>query len=317
MLPTSLRPHLTGPNRARAARNRREQATNLSQSTIRPPVETRDNGDNATFDLRPMAFTKGLEHDDYGVLTNTADYTRFEEALTQPGPNGAESEVAFDVPGTKAKPGVTYRTLLDGKVPPARTWESPLAGVYYVEEGPDPGAIGIPGAPRLGSSELCAELAEVYAMALTRDMTFAELSDPGQELYSLDHDGSRIGHTLTVGDLITALNRFNWFNPAGTPFGGTGATLSTQLSPTEMLRRKRGKTMVEAQDIASLFRGSAPGVEEGDYLSKFMMLETVGYGAHTIDQRIFPARPGLDYMTDWASWLDVQNGANLKPAGAI
>ncbi|CUH82462.1 hypothetical protein [Tropicibacter naphthalenivorans] len=323
MKPTSLRPHLTGLDRAKAAQKRRFLAADLSQSPDRPPFEASDNGDNATFDKLPLAFTKGLEHNAYGILEDPGHYAKFEQALTQKGPDGAETDFKFDVPGTKVQPGFSFRTMVKGTVAKARTWESPLCGVTYVEEGPDPGSVGMPPAPRLGSSELCAEMAEVYAMALVRDMSFEELSDRSKKLYYIDDTGAPVDHTLddgspvTVGDLIDAFNKFNWFKPDGMPFGGEDATLSTHLTEPEMLRRKRGHTMVTAQDTNSLFRGSAPGVQKGDYLSKFLTLATVAYGAHTINQRIYPAKPGLDYMSNWTAWLDVQNGANLKEGGAI
>jgi hypothetical protein len=38
------------------------------------------------------------------------------------------------------------------------------------------------------------------------------------------------------------------------------------------------------------------------------------YGAQIIDQRTIGHKNCLDHLTDWASWLDVQNGANFKGA---
>nr|MCH9675601.1 hypothetical protein [Gammaproteobacteria bacterium] len=40
----------------------------------------------------------------------------------------------------------------------------------------------------------------------------------------------------------------------------------------------------------------------------------IPYGSLIIDQRTLHHKNCLDYMTDWCSWLDVQNGANLKGA---
>ncbi|MCB1390574.1 MAG: hypothetical protein KDK12_15750 [Rhodobacteraceae bacterium] len=336
MMTPSPRPALTGPARATAARERRKLASVLAQSMVRPGLETQDNGDNAAFDTRAIAFTKGLEHGPNGMLLTPADYAAFETALTRKGANGAETDADFAVPGTKAKPGAfPFATKLDGAMPDARTWESPLGGLCYVDEGPDPGSVGMPPAPRLGSSELCAEMAEVYAMALVRDMTFDELANPATGLYFKDPAGQKTnftlskphalpdgtslaaGSTVTVGTLLAALNRFNWFNPQGTPFGGVGAALSTHLSGPEIRRRRRGKNAVVPQTAGTLFRGSAPGVDEGDYLSAFLTMPTVPYGAHDINQHIYPALEGLDYMSNWTAWLDVQNGADLRAAGAI
>ena len=38
----------------------------------------------------------------------------------------------------------------------------------------------------------------------------------------------------------------------------------------------------------------------------------IPYGSISIDQRTLSHKNCLDYMTDWCSWLDVQNGANFK-----
>jgi hypothetical protein len=129
-------------------------------------------------------------------------------------------------------------------------------------------------------------------------------------------DGSKYHHQIegrdaTVGDLIDALNKFNWFNPNGTPFGGSGPTLSTTLSGPEQLRRKRGQ-MTPKQSERTLFRGSAPGAQDGDYISIFLQQKEPKYGAHTINQEIVRVQPGLDFMSNWTAWRDVQNGIHLQ-----
>jgi hypothetical protein len=40
----------------------------------------------------------------------------------------------------------------------------------------------------------------------------------------------------------------------------------------------------------------------------------IPYGSLIVDQRTLSHKNCLDYMTDWCSWLDVQNGANFKGA---
>ena len=57
-------------------------------------------------------------------------------------------------------------------LPGWRGWESPRAGHAFDLEGPDAGAVGMAPAPRVGASELAAEMAELYAMALLRDVPF-------------------------------------------------------------------------------------------------------------------------------------------------
>jgi hypothetical protein len=57
----------------------------------------------------------------------------------------------------------------------------------------------------------------------------------------------------------------------------------------------------------NLFRGFTPGDVVGPYVSQFL-LQPFSYGAIAIDQRFSTYAPGVDYMTDQASWLAVQNG---------
>ena len=91
-------------------------------------------------------------------------------------------------------------------------------------------------------------------------------------------------------------------------------------------RKHDGTGSVSAQE---LFRGSSPGVEVGPYLSQFMLLGTVDqtgtssvtdgkitYGALQIDQRV-PIALKIDHMTNWAEWLDVQNGADPQNNPAL
>jgi hypothetical protein len=57
----------------------------------------------------------------------------------------------------------------------------------------------------------------------------------------------------------------------------------------------------------NLFRGFTPGDVIGPYASQFI-LQPSSFGAIPITQQFTTYVPGLDYMTDQASWLAVQNG---------
>jgi hypothetical protein len=57
----------------------------------------------------------------------------------------------------------------------------------------------------------------------------------------------------------------------------------------------------------NLFRGFTPGDVLGPYASQFI-LQPTSFGAIPITQQFTTYVPGLDYMTDQASWLAVQNG---------
>jgi hypothetical protein len=62
----------------------------------------------------------------------------------------------------------------------------------------------------------------------------------------------------------------------------------------------------------TLFRDSYPGCTVGPYISQFL-LQPVNFGSQRIDTRMQPVAPGVDYMTTFAKWLDVQNGVNTSP----
>lgn len=64
----------------------------------------------------------------------------------------------------------------------------------------------------------------------------------------------------------------------------------------------------------TLFRGITPGAIAGPYVSQFLLLD-IPYGTLTVDQRQFRAVKGVDYMTTWGDWLEVQNGEGQGTAG--
>ncbi len=57
----------------------------------------------------------------------------------------------------------------------------------------------------------------------------------------------------------------------------------------------------------NLFRGFTPGDLAGPYISQFL-LQPFSYGAIPVQQLFTTYVPNVDYMTDQASWLAVQNG---------
>jgi hypothetical protein len=58
---------------------------------------------------------------------------------------------------------------------------------------------------------------------------------------------------------------------------------------------------------ATLFRGLTPGDLAGPYLSQFFY-QQCNFGANNLDQKIRTTLPGLNYMTDFDTWLAVQRG---------
>jgi hypothetical protein len=64
---------------------------------------------------------------------------------------------------------------------------------------------------------------------------------------------------------------------------------------------------------ATLFRGASQGDRTGPYISQFLWQDTP-FGAERIDRRMRTAAGGVDYMTNYADWLSIQNGASPAPA---
>lgn len=218
-----------------------------------------------------MSFTKGLEHDTHtGLVADTQAFLSFRTAIDE----------GFIDP---------FTTSVRASSQKERAWEAPTAGVVYELEGPDPQAVTMAPAPALGTIELAYEMAEVYELALLRDVPLTELA---------------AGTTnQLVKDTTTRLNDIDY--PLTDEIGRARKNVEGKLNPQ------------------TLFRGSSPGVEVGPYLSQFMLIGNdqpgdsgvahgkIQYGALQIDQRVPVARE-KDYLTDWETWLQAQNGKNLR-----
>ena len=243
-----------------------------------------------------------------------------------------------------------------------RAWESAGAGHTFDLQGPDAQAVTMPPAPRLAPSpnrpgtvgeddritkeeELTAELAEVYLMALLRDVPWTyfngqtalagkpdgfalvpcrpegeEPADPFDDAAAADleqrerHDGCEPLGPNEARELVayasSRLGALGWFSD-----------MRERLDPPARLRHRTGVT------TQNLFRGLAPGDAVGPYLSQFLLVGNehlvgahrvwdgyVQYGALRVDQRVRTATPCKDYMTSRDVWLDVQNGADLRGA---
>ena len=67
-----------------------------------------------------------------------------------------------------------------------------------------------------------------------------------------------------------------------------------------------------AVTTATLFRGLTPGDLAGPYLSQFFY-QDCNFGANKLDQKIRTTAPGVNYMTDFNTWLAVQRGIEQGP----
>ncbi|MEO0420545.1 MAG: vanadium-dependent haloperoxidase [Pseudomonadota bacterium] len=259
------------------AKRFREDAANLAFEREHPDHVA--NGDEQKFASAKymMSFTKGLDHDPAtGLIKDRRHFEAFRQAID----NGVVEPFTTRVPVPTAQD--------------RRMWEAPTAGVVFDLEGPDAQAVTMPPAPPLCSDELTFEMAEVYELALLRDVPLTQF------------DGKGPSPKLT--DSITRLNAMEY---AQDGFQGrprkTGA--NGKLTPQ------------------TVFRGSSPGSDVGPYVSQFLLMGNadrtgtlsvedgkVLYGAQVIDQRV-PMAPELDdYMVDFTDYIEVQQG--YGPAAA-
>jgi len=258
-------------NRKEEAKQMRESASQMAYERTHPTHQS--NGDEQRYASAnfAMSFTKGLEHNsDNGLIQNAGDFKAFRSAID----NGYVDAFTISVPSAPNK---------------ARQWEAPTAGLVYDLQGPDSHAVTMSPAPALGSSELAYEMAEVYELALLRDVLLSDFNN-----------------SLSNADITTSIGRLN--------------AISYDITGKDGRSRKNENGDITAQ---TAFRGSSPGVEHGPYLSQFMLLGNqsvagdhdvtdgiIQYGALRVDQRVPVASAGTNFMTEWNDWLDVQNGAD-------
>ena len=105
-----------------------------------------------------MSFTKGLDHEKKtGLIKDSNDFVSFRTAI---------DEGYVDA----------FTTSVRSSPKKERQWEAPTAGLVYDLQGPDSQSVTMAPAPALGSNELAYEMAEVYELALLRDVPLTEFS---------------------------------------------------------------------------------------------------------------------------------------------
>jgi len=96
----------------------------------------------------------------------------------------------------------------------------------------------------------------------------------------------------------------------------TNALAQAAITDLNKLSDFRGPKEGGKVTANTLFRGFTPGDLLGPYVSQFL-LQPFDYGAIHVDQTFQTYLPvgggGKDYMTDFASWLAVQNGQATDP----
>ncbi|MEM7289185.1 MAG: bromoperoxidase, partial [Pseudomonadota bacterium] len=300
-------------SRRSAAHQVRVSAADIAHNREHP--EHVSNGDELRHrgkDGKPSyiaTFTKGLPHDEKtGLVAEPNDVQLLIDGIDSGNPRDFRDTPLGDAKNVgervlkpsefRWKSDKAQTSGKDGKHVGVRAWESQGAGNTFDLEGPDAQAVTMPPAPALGSDELTAEMAEVYAQALLRDVPFTTLM--------CDPIGSKT-EINKVDSVLEKLNALAWFSK------------DDCCRPTFERARSRGELSPH-----NAFRGITPGDNVGPYISQFLLAGNVGlgkaheakdgmiaYGAIRVDQRVRTAKPREDYMTTWNEWLDVQNGAKL------
>ncbi len=329
------KPDPGGSERAKAAKAKRDLATEIAR--LRPAALTETNCEEADHGHPyPANFTKGLLHNGDGVLEHANDYHCFVEAINSSDRTLFEKSVVsaddHDVEYHCSTKDVCGDKEVDVKW---RGWESPRAGHVYELQGADPASVGMAPAPRVGSSELAAEMAEVYAMAILRDVPFTEICEGGRKKLcpSTRNPGASELSAKQIAELLDKMPFYSGQNVKSSTPHNTDERGYNRFER----RRRAGRGDLTPE---TLFRGSTKGAMAGPYISQFMLVGAtslacegggaasypgldaafdlqdgyIPYGSLIIDQRTLTHKNCLDYMTDWCSWLDVQNGADVRGA---
>ena len=266
-----FRPNPDDLDRALIKAKIRENASKFSYPLYQTQVNSDEHGHAPEY---PLNFTKGLPHDEYGIV-NPGAYEMWVAAINEEYLHGATLQDFSNIPTGEVRIQGTFK----GAKIPWRGWESPRSGHAYDLMGPDSAEVAMPPAPYLGSDELIAEMAEVYAMALLRDYDFVQIQDGGQN--------------PNVNNIITMLNKLSWFSPN---------------RPIKSHTLFRGSTVNACQGpYISQFLLQGPACK-----GLIKPSSTVPYGSLEINLKSEQLAPNEDFMTTWPAWLDIQQGADAS-----
>jgi len=324
------RPFPEDEDRSDLASERRGRASHYSRGYAARSTETNDDESGFAEEGYPLSFTKGLPHDEFGLLKETKDYESFIKEINQQDATDFNT-VRRGIGQTNCE-GPTqpvYTKRQDEACVAWRGWESPRTGHYYDLQGPDADAVGMPKAPEFDSEELIAEMAEVYAMALLRDVPFSEISAVSEEDVDISAESA---DEITTAKVLGVMSKLAWFAETDS---SVLKLLSLQARRRLVARRVDHGAGFEIDEppghepfkMNQAFRGSGPGAKVGPFVSQFMLIGTnpepdkdkegnitesrIAYGTQLIDQKVQTFAAHTDYMLHWHATVDVQNGADF------
>lgn len=224
--------------RQSAAKAVRQEAAELAFRRLHPShLNNGDESDhrNAAAELSYIGnFHKGLMHNAQGELENPAHYRALRRALDSGNPADFEA-----IPLASN----------------SRRLVNPQAGLGFDLEGPDSHALTMPPAPRIDSAEAAGEMAELYWMALLRDVHFSDFgADPevAAAAASLSGFSDFRGPKDATGN-VTAQNIFRGSTP-GDLVGPYVSQFLLRPVPYGTLRiNQRQRTAITGQDYMMAF----------------------------------------------------------------
>ena len=246
-----------GRERAQRAEEIRKRAAEAESNVDIPHHQ--DNNDEERYPNKIGNFSKCLKHDPTTGEVEPHAYQALIGAIS----TGRFSD--FEALATNGHFGSSDPTK-------QRRLVNPGSGYAFDLEGTDSHQLTLKPAPAFASAQEAAEIAELYWMALLRDVNFADYAE------------SPLANA--AADDLSKLTDFR-----GPKVGG-------RVTPQ------------------TLFRDNYPGCTVGPYISQFL-LQPVNFGSQRIDTRMVTVAPGVDYMTNFADWLDVQNGVNTPPISTV
>ena len=165
----------------------------IQERDVTPPAQV-NNGDEALYFNKLGNFSKGLPHNDLGEVDPNA-YAKLLDAVN----SGDMAKLEAVVMGS-ADPQLQLKFV------------NPLSGLAFDLEGADCNSLSLPPAPRLVSAEAGGEMAELYWMALARDVSFIDYDNhqltqaAAADLSKLsDFHGPRVQGKVTTGTLFRGL----------------------------------------------------------------------------------------------------------------
>jgi hypothetical protein len=231
---------------------------------------------NQTLKDTDAQFHKGLDHNSAGEV-NTGQFRYMVGQLKSLNAK----------PKQAAKNGFQLRRKFADDI---RLFVNPQSGWATDSELSDPCCFQIPFPPDVNSEFAAAEAIEDYWMALLRDVPFIEW-DSHQDV------------ATAANELSDYRIYVNSANPNGDP---------NTAAPFQAIGLNH-KSVFRGGELAR-FADPHAGISEaiGPFISQFLLQE-IPYGTLRIPQRFVHATPGIDYMTEWAEWLAVQNGETRDP----